>query len=59
MRQKVQVILTLEVDSSQSLEDIKSFVNHAIDKRAIQHRIESKPYYCFKKVEKIEEKIEE
>lgn len=58
MTQEVRVTLTLKVDANQSKEDIMSFVNHAINKRGIQHRIESKPYYSFTKINKIEEESE-
>ena len=58
MTQEIRVTLTLEVDASQSKEDVTSFVTNAISKRAIQHRIEGKPYYSLARIDKIEEEAE-
>lgn len=58
MTQEVRVTLTLEVDASQTKDDIFSFLKKAIEHRCVQHTIENKPSYSLTEIENIEEESE-
>ena len=58
MTQEVRVTLTLEVDASQTKDDINDFFTNAIVKRSLQHLIEAKPSFKLVKIDKIEEESE-